>query len=182
MNENNESNEYLVLVDEHDSEIGKVEKFEAHMGEGVLHRAFSVFIFNDNDEVLLQQRSRKKLLWPGFWSNTCCSHPRVDETYEDAAQRRLKEEMGMIVNVKYLYKFQYKAKYMEIGSENEICAVLIGHSGDEPNLNPDEVEDCKWIKWSDLLNDIAERGEKGYTPWFLLEVEEINKKFKDQVF
>jgi len=174
--------EYVILVDADDNPIGKKEKFECHMGEGSLHRAFSVFIFNSRNEVLLQQRSQNKPLWPGFWSNTCCSHPRENETYVEAAHRRLKEEMGMQVDVEFLYKFQYRAKYKNIGTENEVCAVLFGHTQGEPLANPDEVNNTKWVKWNELLKDVTNGADQIYTPWFLMEIQHLNEKYINNIF
>jgi isopentenyl-diphosphate delta-isomerase len=115
--------ENLVLVDESDRVVGHLSKGACHDGEGVLHRAFSLFVFNREGQLLLQQRSEKKRLWPLFWSNTCCSHPREGETMDEAVHRRLHEELRMTSELEFLYKFQYQASYEDIGSENEICWV-----------------------------------------------------------
>ena len=122
--------EMLILVDEKDNITGYKNKLECHEGEGILHRAFSIFIFNDAGELLLQKRSAQKHLWPNYWSNSCCSHPRKGEELENATQRRLAEELGISTPLKHLFTFQYYAPYKNIGSEREMCAVFIGKSND----------------------------------------------------
>ncbi len=109
-------NELLICVDQDDNVIDYKTKVECHAGEAILHRAFSIFIFNDQGDVLIQQRSDQKPLWPLIWSNTCCSHPRKGETVEDAAHRRLKEEMGLEADLKYLFKFRYHVPYKDKGA------------------------------------------------------------------
>ena len=120
------SDETLILVDEHDQEIGTALKEDCHLGDGLLHRAFSVFIFNDNKEVLMQQRSKEKMLWGRFWSNSCCSHPRLGESIGHAAHRRIKEELSLETNLDFLYKYKYQEQFLNIGSEHEICNDAIG--------------------------------------------------------
>ena len=114
----------LILVDESDEELGFKSKSECHQGNGQLHRAFSVFIFNPSGELLIQKRSRDKALWDLHWSNSCCSHPQKNEQMQLAVKRRLKEELGIECPVHYLYKFTYHAKYKDVGSEHELCHVL----------------------------------------------------------
>ena len=118
--------EPLILVDESDREIGHLSKGACHDGDGVLHRAFSLFVFNAAGELLLQQRSDEKRLWPLFWSNSCCSHPRRGETMELATERRLAQELGMTSDSHHLFTFQYQAPYLDLGSENEVCWVYVG--------------------------------------------------------
>src|SRR5919108_4992020 len=103
--------EELIVVDEHDREIGSRSKSDCHSGAGILHRAFSIFVFNGDNELLLQKRSPSKLLWPNYWSNTCCSHPRRGESMERAVQRRLEQELGFTCALDFLYKFKYQAQY-----------------------------------------------------------------------
>ncbi len=170
----------LVLVTPNDAIIGHAEKELCHDGNGLLHRAFSVFVFNENGQLLLQQRSREKRLWPLFWSNSCCSHPRRDEPYEVAAKRRVYEELGMRAEVKYLYKFLYQASYKLVGSEHELCAVLIGKSSDVPVLNPQEVSAFRWIDFEEAYHDTARRPNL-YTPWFKMEVGEIYEKYRESL-
>ena len=108
--------EDLILVNSDDENLGTRPKRECHLNQGALHRAFSVFIFNSAGEVLLQQRTAQKFLWPLYWSNACCSHPRAGEDSEEAAHRRLKQELGISVSLTYLYKFEYQARYENVGS------------------------------------------------------------------
>jgi len=169
----------LVIVDQNDKKLGFESKEKCHNSCGILHRAFSVFVFNDKKQLLIQQRSELKRLWPLYWSNTCCSHPRQDEAYEEAAERRIKEEIGISCELEYLYKFQYKAKYKNIGSENEICAVLTGSSNDEPSPDPDEIADYKWVDMDELVEDIKKNPEK-FTPWFKDEIKELLCSFSNK--
>lgn len=160
--------EPLILVDEADNEIGFLSKGECHDGGGVLHRAFSIFIFNSAGELLLQQRSADKRLWPLFWSNTCCSHPRRGETVEIATERRLAQELGMAGDFRYLFKFQYQAPFGELGSEHELCWVFAGTSDDDPRPNANEIADIRWISPADLNREFEARPET-LTPWFAME-------------
>jgi len=174
------ADEELIIVDENDNIIGYQKKDLCHKGEGILHRAFSVFIFNSKNELLIQKRSRYKHLWPLFWSNTCCGHPRKGEEYIEAVRRRLKEELGMEVEVKYLFKFKYQATYKNIGSENELCSVYIGKSDVIPEINKMEVEDWKYISIEQLNKEFKKHPDR-YTPWFKIEWEYITEKFMDEI-
>ena len=119
--------EALILVDEADREVGHLSKAQCHDGQGVLHRAFSLLIFNGEGELLLQQRAASKRLWPLYWSNSCCSHPRRAESMETAIHRRLHEELGLRCPLQFLFKFQYQAQFESAGSEQELCSeVFIG--------------------------------------------------------
>lgn len=164
--------ELLVVVDEKDRVLGYKNKLECHQGEGILHRAFSIFIFNDKGEVLIQKRSGQKHLWPHFWSNSCCSHPRKGEELENAVQRRLAEELGISTPLKHLFTFQYHAKFGQVGSEREICAVYIGKSNDKIVVNPNEIAEWKWMKINDLTRELAKNPGQ-YTPWIKLEWERM---------
>ena len=124
----------LILVDEDDRRLGHLSKSLCHEGRGVLHRAFSLLIFNGLGELLIQQRSSAKRLWPLYWSNSCCSHPRRSETMEAATRRRLSEELGIRCDLKFLFKFQYHAQFDDNGAEHEICSVYIGRSEASPEL------------------------------------------------
>ena len=121
-------NEQLILVDDQDRELGFKSKGDRHSGKGVLHRAFSIFVLNSDNELLLQKRSGTKLLWPNYWSNTCCSHPRRGESMSEAVSRRLKQELGFECPLAYLYKFKYRADYGAIGAEHEFCWVYYGRA------------------------------------------------------
>ena len=160
--------EMLILVDESDRVVGHLAKGACHDGEGVLHRAFSLFIFSGDGKLLLQQRSSGKRLWPLYWSNSCCSHPREGETMDEAVRRRLLQELGLACDLQFLYKFQYQAPYEDIGSENEICWVYIGVTDDEPRPNPNEVEGHRWVTSSELDHEMTSKPED-FTPWFQME-------------
>lgn len=166
--------ENVILVDENDNQIGLEEKMKAHLGNGTLHRAFSIFVFNNKKEILLQQRAKEKMLWPMYWTNTCCSHPRESEEYQEAGQRRLKEELGFTCNLEYIGKFQYQANYKDIGSENELCSVLVGEYDGEVNIDPKEVNDFRWVDFKELKKDVLENPDN-YTPWFKIELDKFFK-------
>ena len=166
--------ELLILVDQEDNTVGFLDKAACHDGKGLLHRAFSVFILNSQGEILLQRRSLEKRLWGGFWSNSCCSHPRKGESVVDAAKRRCQEELGIKVDLRFLYKFE------NAGSENELCHVLIGHSEMEPNINRNEILEWRWISRKDLDEELLYQGAH-YTPWLKMEWEAINRDHIDQI-
>ncbi|HKG07545.1 MAG TPA: isopentenyl-diphosphate Delta-isomerase [Pedobacter sp.] len=161
----------VILVDEHDNEIGTMQKMEAHV-EGKLHRAFSVFIFNTKGELLLQQRALDKYHSGGKWTNTCCSHPRVGEATADAANRRLQEEMGMKCNLKPGFSFTYHAVLAEDLSENEYDHVFFGLSNDLPLLNTEEAADYKYTTLKDLKADIAANADQ-YTVWLKICLDKV---------
>jgi isopentenyl-diphosphate Delta-isomerase len=156
--------EQVILVNEKDEQIGTMPKMEAHE-KGLLHRAFSVFIFNSKKEVMLQQRAFGKYHSPGLWTNTCCSHQREGETSIKAGERRLLEEMGFSVPLKETTTFIYKAPFDNGLTEHEYDHVLIGNYEGPPNINPDEVVDWRWMPLEDVKTDIANHPEM-YTAWF----------------
>lgn len=162
----------LVLVDQEDKEIGQIEKKEAHLGSGRLHRAFSVFIFNSQGELLVHKRAADKMLWPGYWSNTCCSHPSPGEGITEAGQRRLQEELGFSCPLKSVGSFIYSARFEDIGSENEFCHVLVGHYDGEVKPDPTEIEEIKWMKLSDILKEVKIDPDS-WTPWFRIELQKF---------
>ena len=168
--------EPLVLVDEHDRETGFLDKVAAHSGHGVLHRAFSLFVFNSQGELLLQQRAADKRLWPGFWSNTCCSHPRRGEAMDKAIHRRLGEELGMQCELDYLFKFQYQAQFDEEGAENELCWVYAGHSDTPPVVNVNEISALRYISPAALDQEMASQPQ-AFTPWFRIEWERLRREY-----
>lgn len=174
--------ELLILVDENDKEIGYLPKDKCHEGDGILHRAFSIFLINDKNELLLQKRSPNKLLWGNYWSNSVCSHPRKTESLEYAALRRLKEELGIALedNLHFLFKFQYSAKFKNIGSERELCSVFVGkyNSSLHPNLN--EIAEIKYLSFNAIDNELK-YNNTNYTPWFKLEWERITKEFMPDI-
>lgn len=156
--------EKVILVDEQDNPIGHMEKMEAHR-LGKLHRAFSVFVMNDANELLLQRRAFIKYHSGGLWTNTCCSHPRDGETIEEAARRRLMEEMGFTCDVTEIFSFIYKAEFENGLIEHEYDHVLIARYNVDPIINPDEVEEFAWKSLDWIAKDMGTYPEK-YTPWF----------------
>ena len=156
--------EFVVLVDQNDQKLGLMEKQQAHVA-GLLHRAFSVFVFNSKGELMIQQRAASKYHSPTLWTNTCCSHPRDNETYEQAAHRRLEEEMGFDCELEYKFNFIYKAHLENDLIEHELDHVFIGTFDDEPKLNPDEVMAYRWVELDDLKKDM-EKNPQNYTAWF----------------
>lgn len=153
----------IILVNENDKELGVAEKIYAHQ-KGLLHRAFSIFIFNSKNELLLQQRAFGKYHSGGLWSNTCCSHPKPGEKIIVAAHRRLKEEMGFDCKIEEQFSFLYEAK-LDMLSEHEFDHVLIGFHDNDPKINPAEVSDFKWMTIIELQKDIRKNSDK-YTYWF----------------
>ena len=148
-----------------------MEKLQAHQ-EGKLHRAFSIFIFNDKNEMLLQQRSFSKYHSAGLWANSCCSHPRPNETIKDAANRRLYEEMGMSCDLTIKTNFIYKSQFDNGLTEHELDYVLVGYSNQEPIINKDEVESYKWQSLSLIKEDIA-ANPNHFSFWFKLALEKV---------
>ena len=176
----NHTFEKLILVDENDQEIGSELKEECHLGDGILHRAFSVFIFNENKQVLIQKRSKEKMLWGKFWSNACCSHPRLGESIEDAAHRRIYEELSLESELNFIFKFQYQERFGDIGSENELCHVFIGKSDTKPNVDPSEIDDWKYMEIEELTKSIEKTPDQ-FTPWLKMEWSKIIGTHYDQV-
>ncbi|WP_298351354.1 isopentenyl-diphosphate Delta-isomerase [uncultured Dokdonia sp.] len=156
--------ELVILVDENDNKIGLMPKMEAHE-KALLHRAFSVFVFNDKNELMLQQRALHKYHSPGLWTNTCCSHQRDGESNIEAGTRRLQEEMGFTVPLEESISFIYKAPFDNGLTEHELDHILIGHSEQEPVINKDEVAAWKWMDLEKVKQDIASHPEL-YTAWF----------------
>jgi len=163
------SEEKVILVDKNDNQVGLMPKLEAHE-KGVLHRAFSIFIFNSNYELLLQKRASSKYHSGGLWTNTCCSHPREGEDILDAANRRLDEEMGIKTSLRKVYDFIYKAELDNQLTEHEFDHVFYGVFDNDPILNKDEAEDFKWVDMETLNNDII-KNEDNYTVWFKIAFE-----------
>ncbi len=159
----------LILVDEADRNVGHLSKTLCHAGRGILHRAFSLLIFNARGEMLIQQRAPSKRLWPLYWSNSCCSHPRLAESMDTAIKRRLHEELGISCRLQFLFKFQYQAQFDEWGAENELCSVFIGRCADPVRINRDEILAWRWISPAALQREMSARGDREFTPWFMME-------------
>jgi len=160
----------VILVDEKDNQTGTEEKLKAHQ-KALLHRAFSILIFNKKGELLLQKRAKTKYHCPGLWTNACCSHPRPGKNLIEEAKRRLKEEMGFECELKESFDFIYKADLGDL-TEYEFDHVLLGEFSDNPSPNEEEVDDWKWISLQDLKKDIKEKPQN-YTPWFKIIIEKI---------
>ncbi|MFQ6004401.1 MAG: isopentenyl-diphosphate Delta-isomerase [Woeseia sp.] len=168
--------EELILVDSGDNEVGYLSKDKCHDGDGVLHRAFSLFVFNTDGELLLQQRSAGKRLWPLFWSNSVCSHPRKGETMEVATRRRLHEELDIEAELEFVYKFPYQAQFGEHGSENELCSVYLGETGQSFSANTNEIAAARYISREALENEVMTKPGQ-FTPWFRMEWERLCEEF-----
>ena len=167
--------ENVILVNEADEPLGLMPKMEAHE-KAVLHRAFSVFIMNDKGETMLQQRAKNKYHSPLLWTNTCCSHQREGESNIEAGKRRLQEEMGFTAELTELFSFIYKAPFDNGLTEHELDHVMMGRFQGEPQINPSEVEDWKWMALEDIKEDIASNPER-YTAWFKI----IFERFYDHL-
>jgi isopentenyl-diphosphate Delta-isomerase len=163
--------EKVILVDTNDEPIGLMEKMEAHQ-LGLLHRAFSVFVLNSKNEIMLQQRAAHKYHSPLLWTNTCCSHQRAGESNLEAGSRRLFEEMGFTTPLKEHFHFIYKAPFDNGLTEHELDHVMVGYSDEEPNINPDEVASWKWMSIEAVKADMQENPNE-YTAWFTIIFEEF---------
>lgn len=172
-----EKEELVVLVNENDEAIGLMPKLEAHE-KAVLHRAFSVFVLNDKNELMLQQRAAHKYHSPLLWTNTCCSHQRENETNIEAGNRRLFEEMGFTTELKELFSFIYKAPFDNGLTEHELDHVMIGYYNGEPKINPEEVEAWKWLDIDEVRKDMEENPEN-YTAWFKIIFDEFYHYFEE---
>lgn len=172
--------EQLILVDSDDREIGALDKSACHDGSGILHRAFSLFVFNPEGELLIQQRAPGKRLWPSYWSNSCCSHPRAGEAMDEAVHRRLEQELGLTARLRFVYKFEYEARYGDLGSEHELCWVYVGRTRDEPVINTTEISDWRWVTPAELSRELEAHGER-FTPWFKLEWARLTEELGDDL-
>lgn len=174
--------EEVIIVDADDNALGTMEKLKAHQ-DGVLHRAFSVLLFNDNDELLIHQRAASKYHSPSLWTNSYCSHPKPGETTEDAAIRRAMEEMGIACSPQFLYKFLYEVAFDNDLIEHELDHVFIGRFNGVPSPNPEEVSDWKYISMEQLLEDVRQQ-PSAYTHWFklILQHDEMRAFIEDPEF
>jgi isopentenyl-diphosphate delta-isomerase len=170
--------EELILVDADDREIGHRSKAACHDRGGLLHRAFSLFVFNPRGELLLQRRAADKRLWPMYWSNSCCSHPRRGETMDEAVNRRLYQELRIRCDLSYLYKFEYHACFGEAGSEHELCWVYAGCSDDRVRANRNEIAAWRFVGADALDTELQARPDR-FTPWFQLEWPVVRARMAD---
>jgi len=168
--------EYVILVDENDRQTGTCEKLEAHE-KGLLHRAFSIFLFNRKGEMLLQQRAAEKYHTPGLWSNTCCSHPRPNEEMEEAIDRKLFQEMGIYSKVEKVFDFVYRADLENGLIENEVDHVYFGEYNEAPDPNPAEIQTWKYSSFEEIKKDM-EKDETSFTPWFKIVLERVEAEYK----
>jgi isopentenyl-diphosphate Delta-isomerase len=172
--------ELVVLINQHNEPIGTMAKHLVHSAQTPLHRGFSVFLFNNRQEVLLQQRSGNKITWPKVWSNSCCGHPHLGETSQEAARRRLYHELGLIAASLEVIEdnFRYKAEMNGI-VEHEICPILVGKTNEQVTPNPSEVEQIKWVDWETFVTQISQ-DPTHYSPWCVEEVKvlETSSAFK----
>jgi len=166
--------EKVILVNEKDDQLGLMGKMEAHQ-KAVLHRAFSVFVFNQKGELLLQQRAHDKYHSPGLWTNTCCSHQRDGESNLVAGKRRLEEEMGFSCDLEELFWFVYKASFDNGLTEHELDHVMIGYFDEDPKINKDEAASFKWMLLEDVKSDIEMHPEL-YTEWFKIIFKEYHQR------
>jgi isopentenyl-diphosphate delta-isomerase len=172
--------EEVILVDENDQQIGQIEKIEAHR-KGELHRAFSIFIFNSKGDMLLQQRALKKYHSGGLWTNACCSHPRPGEDTHEAAQRRLKEEMGIDAPIEKIFDFTYKATFDNGLTEHEFDHVFIGYYDGEVDINHDEVENYAFAKMQRIRDTLpAKSHEFMYTAWFRIAFPKVDQWWQNK--
>jgi isopentenyl-diphosphate delta-isomerase len=165
--------EEVVLVDKFDNQVGTMEKMMAHE-KGLLHRAFSVFIFNSDNELLIHQRAKIKYHSGGLWTNTCCSHPRPNETVEEAAHRRLEEEMGFDCDVFKAFDFTYFAALDKGLTEHEFDHVFFGKFDGKPKPNPLEVESYKYMTIKAIKEDLV-TNPQNYTEWFKIILERVDE-------
>ena len=170
------SEEYVILVDENDNQIGTEEKVKCHLPNGKLHRAFTVLLFDKNGRLVITRRAKEKMLWPSDWDGTFASHPRESETYVSSGERRMPEELGIEGKLDYLHKFEYHVPYKDVGSENEICGTLIGiiDKDSEPKEIEGEIDEIKWISAKELLSELKTNPQI-YCPWMLIALELLDK-------
>lgn len=165
--------EVLILVDEHDSEIGSEEKLAAHQNGGKLHRAFSVFIYNDAGQMLLQQRAAGKYHFGGLWTNACCGHPLQGEQVANAARRRVQEELGIDLPLRSAGTFIYRAEDLQSGLvEHEFDHMFVGDFQGPLDVNPDEVAATRWVDPAEVRAWL-DREPEAFTPWFPIALENL---------
>ncbi|MGY8794658.1 MAG: isopentenyl-diphosphate Delta-isomerase [Woeseiales bacterium] len=170
--------ESLILVDAHDNEVGLMSKADCHDGHGVLHRAFSVFLFNKKGDLLLQQRASGKRLWPLYWANSCCSHPREGESIEFATERRLQDELHVSAVLESVFSFEYQASFGDLGSEHELCHVFLGVVDQEPTANETEIAALRYLSAAEMGEEMDNFPDR-FTPWLKLEWQRLNLEFAE---
>lgn len=170
----------LILVNSQDEELGSADKLTCHDGDGILHRAFSVLLFNAEGELLIQKRAKEKRLWGDYWSNSCCSHPRLGESMDEACARRMFEELGLRAKLTFLYKFEYHADFGALGAEHELCWVYIGRCDEAPSINENEASEWRYISAEQLEKELEAKADT-YTPWFKMEWNEINQHYRSEL-
>lgn len=171
--------EEIILVDESDREVGSTGKLEAHQ-QGLLHRAFSIFVFNSDGKMLLQKRSRTKYHSDGLWSNTCCSHPRPGHAIESEAQRKLLQEMGFVCPLERAFHFTYRVVFNYNLIEHEVDHVFIGRYDGDPVPNPEEADDWKWMDVEDLKDQLQQHPEQ-YSYWLKICIEQVLESFAKMI-
>lgn len=171
--------EQVVLVDENNQQIGLADKATVHTTDTPLHRGFSLFLFNSKSELLLTQRALSKKTFAGVWTNTVCGHPGPGETLEEAAKRRLREELGirLISDIRFTSDYRYKFTDKSGIVENEICPILVGYYDGEVKPNLKEIENYKWIKWQNWLEEV-ETNPRNWSPWCVEEGKRLRKLLK----
>lgn len=175
MNKKTQLRETVVLVDSQDREIGTLDKVEAHSGSGTLHRAISVFLIDEIGRILVQKRHPGKLVWGGYWSNSCCTHPFVGEATLDCAKRRVYEELGLSVDLAFHFKLRYHASFSEDFAEHELVSVYTGTVNAEPTVDPHEIAEFRWIEPGQLVREFIAT-PNDYTPWCVLEWKELRAR------
>lgn len=175
MKQTSEVRDTVVLVDSQDRETGILGKLEAHSGQGTLHRAISVFLTDENGLVLMHKRHPDKLVWGGYWSNSCCTHPFVGETTMDCAVRRVREELGLTVELTFHFKLQYQATFSVDYSEHELVSVYTGIAKGECLVDPLEISELCWLT-TDKLDRELRTNPNHYTPWCILEWKELRAR------
>jgi len=173
--------EELILVDENDRAIGTLYKGACHDGDGILHRAFSVFLFDAHGRLLIQQRAGGKRLWPLYWANSCCSHPRAGEDMAEATVRRTREELGVTAEVEFVYKFRYQANYQDLGAEHELCWVYVGRTQeDQVRPNPSEIANWRFLA-PEAVDELVADETADVAPWFRMEWRELRRAYWERV-
>jgi len=171
--------EKIIVVDRNDNELGLESKEKCHRLNGILHRAITVFIFNNKNQLLITKRSKFKKLWSEYWETSCSTHIHKNEDYAKSAPKRIKKELGFYCKLRFFFKFKYFSKFKKIGSEKEICALFIGKYNGKVNVNPKEISDYKWISIKDLKKEI-DKNPSLFCPWLKIAIKNYLKKRKKE--